>query len=392
METHYQLTAIQNDLWIAHELDPGNPMYNVGACDELHGSLQIDQFKAAAHRTYLQSDNLHINFIETLDGPKQYFSPNPDWQLLFVDLSSEADPKAASLNWIKVDMASTMDLTKDALFSFCLFKLGAESFLAYFRCHHIISDGLSCWLFYKNLIESYKASLGFEAEIQPTGSWLDVLEDEQEYLNSKRFQDDHDYWKAQLTNHPEPATLSGKPPAILSCRQPIRIVESCDPEVFEKLQAQVKANGKDFNVLIIAAAILYLHKFSGDQDLLLGIPMSARTNRKTRFVLGMQSNIVPLRMSINPEQTLADTLGQVAKSMRELLRHQRYPVNLLRKELGHYFTKNSAFYGMLVNIMPFEYKPEIQGILTYKTYLSNGPVFDLEFLATFKETHSPRIF
>ncbi|MBI1980510.1 MAG: non-ribosomal peptide synthetase, partial [Methylocystis sp.] len=159
-------------------------------------------------------------------------------------------------------MATPADLARGPLCAFAVFKISAISFFFYHRYHHIAWDGFSLARFGQRVGEVY-ASLNADAPqaAKASGSWLDVIDDEESYKNSPRNARDRDYWMARLADRPPPATLSGRPPAVVPPRGFIRATDFLPYSAAEKLRAVGAACGASLAQVFTAAAGLYLHRF-----------------------------------------------------------------------------------------------------------------------------------
>ena len=115
---------------------------------------------------------------------------------------------------------------------------------------------------------------------------------------------------------------------------------------------------------------------TGSRDVVLGMPVAARASPKLRRIVGLASNVVPLRLTVDLATTLSDLLQQTGRRMREALRHQRYPAGALRRDLGLAPT-DTEIYGALINFIPIDEDFDIAGWPIRKHHLGNWRVGDL---------------
>ncbi|HEY9745827.1 MAG TPA: condensation domain-containing protein, partial [Oculatellaceae cyanobacterium] len=351
MSLHYPLTNAQASIWFAQMLEPENPAYNIGEYIEISGAIDPDLFRLAVSRAVDQSDTLHLHFIATDEGPRQYLSKDKNGVVHYFDFSAETDPHAAAKGWMRDDMAQAYDILHGPMSTFALLKIRSDFFIYYQRTHHIISDGFSGPLFAGKVTDLYSSMIGANPlETKVFGSWLDVLENEEHYRNSARYERDRNYWLAQLKDRPEPVTLSGKQPDPIPCPQPIRKTDYLAYSTAEALRSLGAAHGASLPQIITAAAALYLHRFTGEEDIVVGMPVSARIGAQMRNIPGMMSNILPLRLKVDSGQSFGEFLNQTTRSMRDAFRHQSYRSEDLRQDFG-LPPNGSHFYGTTVNVM-----------------------------------------
>jgi Condensation domain len=207
------LSRAQLGIWFAQMLDPNSTVYNVGEYLEILGLIDPRLFEIALRRVVAESDALHLCFIETDEGPRQYIGAGADWLMPIIDVSAEVDPQAAAEAWMRDDMARIVDLTRGPLFGCALFQVAEERFFWYARYHHLCNDGFGFSLVAQRLAAQYSALVeGTPLETNNSGSWFDLLDEDENYRLSAEYLHDREYWREQLVDRPEPVTLSGKPP------------------------------------------------------------------------------------------------------------------------------------------------------------------------------------
>ena len=99
----HPLTATQRAIWVAQMLDPQSPLYNIGEYLEITGPIDSTRFAEALRQVIATADSLHLKFVPTPDGPRYFVGRDPNWQLPYLDLSNETDPRAAAEAWMHAD-------------------------------------------------------------------------------------------------------------------------------------------------------------------------------------------------------------------------------------------------------------------------------------------------
>ena len=107
------LSAAQRETWFAEQkLGPGNRVYKIGEYVEIYGPVDPVSFETALRRAVCEADSLRVRIVERREGPGQVVDAFVDWLLPVVDVSGEADPPTAALNWMTADVSRPMDLTR----------------------------------------------------------------------------------------------------------------------------------------------------------------------------------------------------------------------------------------------------------------------------------------
>ncbi|HXB21453.1 MAG TPA: amino acid adenylation domain-containing protein, partial [Candidatus Solibacter sp.] len=369
-----RLSAGQSAIWFAQMLDAGSPAFNIAEYIEIEGALNPVVFETALLRVISETEALQVRIKETEEGPRQFPATDVEWRLQFFDVSGESHPHAVAEAWMREDLGRAINPGVDPLFVYALFRIAPARFLWYIRYHHLCMDGFGGALVARRAAEVYSA-LAEERSVpaRTFATPAELLEEEARYQRVQG-ERDREYWRELFRNRADTATLSGRQPA--RSRQFIRCTGFMPQFLVQSLTWAGKQNGATFAQLIEAVAGFYLHRLTGASDLALGIPLTARVGREMRRTPGLVSNILPLRLEFSGTDTFDDLLKQVAKRKKEMLKRQRYRSEDLRRDLG-LSPADPEIYGMLVNVMPFDYDLTFAGSRAKVHNISNGPVDEL---------------
>jgi pristinamycin I synthase 3 and 4 len=366
--TRSSLTIAQRSIWFAQALDPSSPLYNIGEYLDIDGRIDVTLFEAALRSVVLRTDSLHLRFIEVDGEPRQYREAESDWTLAVIDVSHEADPQTAAELWMYRDMRQAEDLAQGPLFQYALFRVTADRYLWYARYHHLSMDGFSVALLVRRVAQAYSYLVeGRQPEQQPFGSWSDLLATEEIYRQSSHFELDREYWLRQLAERPEPATLCGKLPT-----HPIRFLRSRGA-----IPRHVAASIKNLPGHALSAVALSLYRFTGTRDLVIGMGLTGRIGKPTRLACGMMSKVLPLRLTLAPEDRLQDLFALTYKRIQQMVRHQRYSVEDLRRDLG-VRPNDPGLYGTTLNVVSFDYSVRFAGCAAMVRNVGNWREDDLQ--------------
>ncbi len=364
----FPLSSAQMEIWLAQHLKPSSPVYNICQFMEIHGKVDPVLFEAAMQQVVAETESLRLQFTDNGDGLRQYVG-SPDWSLSFIDVSLEADPQVAAEAWMRADYEQPSNFPHSPLFSYALLKLAADRFFWYQRCHHITIDGIGGALIAQRMAQVYSMLVnGVATQEPPSGPVSLLLENDARYRTSVQFTKDRAYWLARCTNWPEPVTLANRQAPALHYR--LRQTAHVSSQA-------VLAYASDANrlaQLMMAAMATYLHRWTGAQDVVLGLPVPARFGDDRR-IPGTVANILPIRLNVQPETNLSSLMEQAAQEIQHGFRHQRYRFEELQRELG--LTHGQPLFGTTINLMPFDYDLSFGEHSSTNHNLLNGPVEDL---------------
>ncbi|HVK23295.1 MAG TPA: amino acid adenylation domain-containing protein, partial [Actinokineospora sp.] len=370
--TDLPLTGAQKGIWLASKFEPESPTYTIAAYLELNGPVDLDRLAAAVAQAVGAAEAVHVRVFEVDGEPRQRVVPAPV-DVEIVDLRSAPDPESAALDWMlgeRLSAGEAGDLAGGPLFGQALIRLAEQRVFWYQRYHHILIDGAGVLAISRYAGQLYNGTAG-EA---PDWSLARFVAADQRYRAGDDFERDREFWSRRLADRPEPARLVAR-----AANQPSRRIRRTiwlTPERAANLRAAASETGQRLNRFLLAASGAYIHRLTGEQDLVLGLPVSARTDRDTRSIPGMASNVVPLRVRFRPDQTTRQAVAAVAAEILATVRHGRYLGDDLARDLG-LRGGVADLVGPTVNILPFHPGLAVDGCEVTAHYLWQGHLDNL---------------
>ncbi|UML52043.1 non-ribosomal peptide synthetase DhbF [Bacillus subtilis] len=374
-DLQYSLTGAQTGIWFAQQLDPDNPIYNTAEYIEINGQINIALFEEALRHVIKEAESLHVRFGENMDGPWQMINPSPDVQLHVIDVSSEPDPEKTALNWMKADLAKPVDLGYDPLFNEALFIAGPDRFFWYQRIHHIAIDGFGFSLIAQRVASTYTALIkGQTAKGRSFGSLQAILEEDTDYRGSEQYEKDRQFWLDCFADAPEVVSLADRAPR--TSNSFLRHTAYLPPSDVNALKEAARYFSGSWHEVMIAVSAVYVHRMTGSEDVVLGLPMMGRIGSASLNVPAMVMNLLPLRLTVSSSMSFSELIQQISREIRSIRRHHKYRHEELRRDLK-LIGENHRLFGPQINLMPFDYGLDFAGVLGTTHNLSAGPVDDL---------------
>ncbi|MEC1273827.1 non-ribosomal peptide synthetase DhbF [Bacillus subtilis] len=374
-DLQYSLTGAQTGIWFAQQLDPDNPIYNTAEYIEINGPINIALFEEALRYVIKEAESLHVRFGENMDGPWQMINPSPDVQLHVIDVSSEPDPEKTALNWMKADLAKPVDLGYDPLFNEALFIAGPDRFFWYQRIHHIAIDGFGFSLIAQRVASTYTALIkGQTAKSRSFGSLQAILEEDTDYRGSEQYEKDRQFWLDRFADAPEVVSLADRAPR--TSNSFLRHTAYLPPSDVNALKEAARYFSGSWHEVMIAVSAVYVHRMTGSEDVVLGLPMMGRIGSASLNVPAMVMNLLPLRLTVSSSMSFSELIQQISREIRSIRRHHKYRHEELRRDLK-LIGENHRLFGPQINLMPFDYGLDFAGVRGTTHNLSAGPVDDL---------------
>ncbi|MBT2370217.1 amino acid adenylation domain-containing protein [Streptomyces sp. ISL-10] len=343
------VTGGQSGIWLAQQIEPDSSAYNVSFVLELRGDVDLDRLTAAVRQAIEEAECLHVRVGVEEGEPRQTITRVPV-DVPTIDLRDETDPEGAAADWAEDDRDRPVDLVNGPLFGQALLRLADDRVLWYQRYHHIAIDGMSIALISRRAGELYTAG---EPSGEPAGDadWelSRLVGSELAYRASEQYQADRAYWLNRLADRPEPVRLVERASAPMTRR--IRRTAELSPQDTARLRVAAAGAGVRLSRLLVAAVVAYLHRVTGEQDLVLGLPVTTRQDAESRDVPGMVSNILPLRVAVRGDMTATELVDVVRCQIAETVDHGRYRAEDLARDLG-LVDGVPELVGPTVNILP----------------------------------------
>ncbi|MCF1649690.1 non-ribosomal peptide synthetase, partial [Streptomyces indiaensis] len=375
---HRELTAGQLAVWYAQQLDPGNPVYNVGEYVEIRGPLDVELLTRALRRTMDDAETARLRF-RLVDGvPRQHLGDADDHPVEILDLTAEPDPRAAAEAWMLGRMRRPMDVLDGPLTRYAVIKVGPDRHYWMHCAHHLVMDGHSGRLFADRLAHNYTALVeGRDPQQDRIIEPIAVLLDEDlAYRSSPALAEDRAYWTGALSDLPHSKRSDGHRPRQLP-RTPVRHRGEIDAEDSAGLKRGARRLRTTLAGLTIAAAALYHHRTTDARDIVVGVPVVGRSGRRALAVPGMTSNILPIRLSVAESTTVGSLLRQITAQVRAATRHQRYRYEDMLRDLK--LLGGVPLCDLIVNVMAFDYRLGFGDCTATTRNLANGPIDTLSF-------------
>ncbi|WP_097213760.1 MULTISPECIES: non-ribosomal peptide synthase/polyketide synthase [unclassified Rhodococcus (in: high G+C Gram-positive bacteria)] len=371
----FPLSAAQRGIWFAQHL-LGDVPIAIAQYVEIVGDLDIEALADAGATAAREMGTGMLRITEVDAEPFQQIDHSLRDRMAQVDFRGDEDPHAAAQAWMRAEYSAPMDLLSDRLIESATLRVGDDHYYWYSRIHHIALDGFGAMTFMGRTAERYTAIVeGREPDELRATALPDISAEEATYRSSSRFEKDREHWAERARDLPPAISLSGRTgpvgPSSLVISGPL-------PAAAEAAVARVadRQPGASLATVAVAAVAAYLSRLTGEDDIALSLPVSARTTAKLRRSGGMVSNVVPLRLAVADDTTPTDLIGAVALELTGALRHQRYRHEDIRRDAGSGGARR-GFFGPAINIMMFHSEIRLGELIGRLNVLTTGPVEDI---------------
>ncbi|WP_340066512.1 amino acid adenylation domain-containing protein [Ascidiimonas aurantiaca] len=355
----YPVSFSQESLWALKDFKEASLAYHMHAVFEVSGSLDTEILERAFLELIKQHEILRTVFPEKEGKPVQVVIPAKDtvFTVNHVFLT-EATTVESMLARVMREQSVPFDLEKGPLLR-CFVLSSREKQLISVNFHHIICDGWSVELLFKELSERYSQILtGVQKEVKKENiQYKDFTVWQQSLLENKKETDTHLlFWKTVFDtgipvlemptdyNRPPVKTYRGK-------KYSISLPGSLSRAVHNMASGYKVSK---FSILT-SAVYLLLHRYSGHSDLIVGTPVAGREAKALQQIPGFFVNTVPLRVQLDTKASFEAFAMLVNRSVQEVLPHQMFPFEKLIEQINpERDTSRSPLFDIMVVYQNFE--------------------------------------
>jgi amino acid adenylation domain-containing protein len=322
----YPASHLQRRLWILSQLEDSSVAYNEFNAFNLEGPLNVKALQQAVEMLIRRHEGFRTVFV---DGPRQKVLPYSAAYEMQVEQGPATEQEL--MEQVRAFAKLPFVLATGPLVRTKLICLPNSRYLFLFNIHHIIFDEWSNQVFIKELVQAYIALCG---DRQPALPQLRVQYKDYAAWLEHNSSAGSDYWVNLLKNDAPALELPLDLP-----RPPVKTYNGSAINVEFSLQLKklidgmAMKNGASTFMTLTAITSLLLHRYSGQQTVLLGTPVIGRKDVEMESCIGFFANTVLLKTTIDPAQDFSTLLAGVKQQVASAYKYQLYPFDLLVEQL-----------------------------------------------------------
>jgi amino acid adenylation domain-containing protein/non-ribosomal peptide synthase protein (TIGR01720 family) len=347
------LSHAQESLYLHSKLSLNGLTYIISDLYKVSGGFNCDIFKAALNYMLQRHEILRVRIIENRGRGYQQIDEN--CKLSFH--SSHLDE--LSMEAVQSDISEAFDLSKSPLWRFSLYITPQHVYILSIF-HHLITDARSQYLFFSELW-SYYNNIAHNAPMQYEklkSQYSDYVMSEQKNKLADIMQDSLRFWSDYLNHCPLQSTLQPNFPRLANLVPKGRLLS-------KKLPAELRKRVSDFTrahqvtpfMLTLSVLYLLMLRYSGQQDIVVGVPVENRNEADTYGMLGLFINTMVIRIQSKATVVFSDLLAEVKSLCTRAFVHQGLPFEKVIETLK---IPRDLSYNPLFQVM-FSYEVKAKG-------------------------------
>lgn len=328
------LSEGQRGLWALAKMEPETYAYNVPVCFS-SADVDAEALQAAFRDTLSRHPLLSAAVRETDDGPLLSPMDADGFSVAYVDISEV--PSDRVLDFLKERARQPFDLAGGPLTRLAVLRRSPSEAYVLLVVHHLVIDGVSGRLVIDTLFRSYRARAeGRDVPIEAgSASFGEFVAWERDALAGRRAEVDRDFWARELAGA---EVLTGLPSQVALAPDAPHVGEVYTSRLPHERAAAVAAftasHGISPGIFFLAAFLTLLHRYTGSEDLVIGMPVAGRPTEHFDPVVGCFVNTLPVRSRPDAHEEFTSFARRVQSTVLEVLEHGSYPFHRIVDDLG----------------------------------------------------------
>ena len=353
-----ELSYAQQRQWFLWQWEPESAAYNIPTALKFKGALNAAALQRSFETLIARHETLRTTFHLEGEQAVQVLHDDQPFELS-LEVREQADEQAVRA-WVEAVARQPFDLVNGPLLRVKLLRLAEHEHVLAVTLHHIVSDGWSMPVMVEELVRLYEGySQGHEVTLPELPiQYADYAIWQRRWMEAGEQERQLAYWKEQLgdeqpvlelrTDLPRPAVPSGAG----AC-----IGISLPAELAASLKQCAQQQGVTLFMLLLASFQVLLHRYSGQPDIRVGVPVANRNRVETERLIGFFVNTQVLRADFAGRVSFNDLLAQTKQRVLGAQAHQDLPFEQLVEALQH---ERSLSHSPLFQVM-YNHQTQVKG-------------------------------
>ena len=330
------LSFAQERLWFLDQLAPGNRVFNMSLPLRIQGHLDLDVLHAALNALVARHEVLRSKIVLVDGVPRQQVGSAWPVELEVIDVSGP-DARGLARAVTEEVLSLPFDLSSGRVLRFRLVRLAEDDHVLFAVMHHAVCDVWSLEVIRRDVMTTYRAmTAGNEPNLPPlTVQYGDFATWQRSWLSPDKVESLLGWWREYLkdaplvldlpADHPRPASATYR-----AASRGFRV----NAETSRGVQRLAREKSATLFMVLLAAFAAMIARWSGQEDLLIGIPMAGRPRRELEKLVGLFLNTVPVRIRLDGDPAFCDLVARVRQAVIGGLAHQDVPFEALVEDFA----------------------------------------------------------
>ena len=299
----------------------------------LRGQLNLPALQSSFNEILRRHESLRTSFALKDGQVARRVGDYKAFQLVVEDLATAngTDREGELQELARAEARQPFDLASPPLWRLRLFRLHPQEHVLLLTLHHIIADGWSIEVFVRELARLYalyaSGAAGKQGQMQGLPiQYGDYAAWQREQMESGKMAAQAEYWRGQLGGAlPVLSLPTDRPRPAVQSHQGASIAIEISRDLRDELWEVCRREGATLFMCLLGVFDVLLHRYSGQEDILVGVPVANRNHGEVEGLIGLFTNTLVLRAALQPGATFRELLRQVRAVALGAYAHQDIP-------------------------------------------------------------------
>ena len=331
------LSFAQQRLWFLEQLQPGNSVYHLPTAIRVMGPINLAALEKTFAAIVSRHEILRTTFKTVNGSPRQVIAPPSVVSVPLIDLMifPVVEREIESRRLISEEILRPFDLSSGPLLRTVIIRLKDDEHIVVVTMHHIISDGWSSSVLVREIGALYEAfATGHSSTLEELPlQYADYALWQRDWLQGEALESQLRYWRKQLSNlQMLELPLDHSRPPVQSFRGAKQTIQIQLP-VSEALKELGRSEDATPFMVLLAAFVVLLSRYSGQHDITVGTPVAGRRRTELESLIGLFINTLVLRLDTTACGSFRSLIRQAREVCLGAYAHQDVPFEKLVDEL-----------------------------------------------------------
>jgi amino acid adenylation domain-containing protein len=334
--TEFPLSYAQERMWFIEQLSPDSPVNNIPLAVALSGCLDRKMLSDSIKAVIQRHATLRTTIVSSPEGPRQRVNQAVTFDLPIISLAGDSTSEASYEQEIRSiilkESSKPFSLEKGPLFRFLLIERSTTEHILLICLHHMISDGWSIGVLFKEISCFYRAAAEGTAASLPMLAiqYGDFSEWQKRIVNDGKLKPQIDFWQTRLVDDLPHVHLPADRIASQNQSFAGKMIQfSLSPIHSEALRNLCRKENATAFMGLLTAFKIFLLRYTGCEDIVVGSPIANRNHAETENLIGLFMNPLPFRTDFSGDPTYIQALARVRDTAFSAYQNQDVPFNTL---------------------------------------------------------------
>jgi amino acid adenylation domain-containing protein len=333
----FPMSFAQQRLWFLHQLEPKSTFYNLPLAVPFNLSVNVAVLERCINEIIGRHETLRTVFCPVDGEPMQIVRPSLSLRLETFDLRAvPPEEQSSETTRCTAEMAQRpFNLATGPLLRAALLRRSVDDNVFVLVIHHIIADGWSLGVFWRELVALYDCFyLNLPSKLPDLPiQYADFAVWQREQLRGDRLNKLTTYWRQKLDGLLRLQLPTDRPrPPVLSYRGAFQEL-TLTGAAASAMRSLSKREGVTPFMTLFAAFAVVMQRYSGQDDIVVGLPTASRDRSELEGLIGFFINSLVLRVDLSGDPTFRELLARVRETALDAYEHQELPFEKLVEEL-----------------------------------------------------------